>query len=101
MTRTLCFGRIGVFVAVSCLSGTRVHAQVTTADVVGHVTDSSGAALPGATVMIENPATGDVRTLVTDETGDYVFNLLPIGRYTLKVQLDGFSPSLAALQLSA
>src|SRR5512134_2328656 len=77
------------------------EAQVTTADVVGRVTDSSGGALPGATVTITNPATGDTRTLVTSESGDYTFNLLPIGKYALTVELQGFAPFAGTLQLSA
>jgi outer membrane receptor protein involved in Fe transport len=93
--------RFAVLLGVCCLVAARAGAQVTTADVVGHVTDASGAVLPGATVTIENPSTGDSRTLVTNETGDYVLNLLPIGRYTLKVHLDGFSSALAELRLSA
>ena len=35
----------------------------------GHVTDSSGGVLPGATVTVLNEGTGFTRTLVTDETG--------------------------------
>ena len=77
------------------------EAQVTSADVVGRVTDTSGGTLPGATVTITNPATGDTRTLVTSETGDYVFNLLPIGEYALKVELEGFAPFAGTLHLSA
>ena len=51
-------------------------AQVTTADVLGRVTDTCGAALPGVMVVIENLGTGATRTVVSDR-GDYVFNLLP------------------------
>ena len=63
-----------------CLSVPAIAAaQVTTADIVGRVTDTTGAVLPGATVTIENVATHDIRTVPANETGDYVFNLLPIG----------------------
>jgi hypothetical protein len=51
----------------------------TTADIVGRVTDTSGAVMPGATVAVENVGTRDLRTTVTSDTGDYVFTLLPIG----------------------
>ncbi len=77
------------------------RAQVTTADVVGRVTDTSGGALPGATVTITNPATGDTRTLVTSDTGDYTAGLLPIGRYAVKVELAGFGTFASTIQLSA
>src|SRR5213592_4846454 len=67
-----------------------VAAQVTTADVVGRVTDSSGAVLPGVTVVIENLGTGAARSAVSSDTGDYVFNLLPAGRYSVRFELPGF-----------
>src|ERR671930_134588 len=61
-----------------------------TADLVGRVTDTSGAVLPGAMVTAENVATNSVRTTVTSETGDYAFNVLPIGAHVVKVELPGF-----------
>ena len=76
-------------------------AQVTTADVVGRVTDGSGAVLPGATVTIQNEGTHDVRTVPTSDSGDYVFNLLPIGTYTITVELQGFATRTARMALSA
>ncbi|MBL8140181.1 MAG: carboxypeptidase regulatory-like domain-containing protein [Acidobacteria bacterium] len=92
-----------VLVAGLCvlLGAARGHAQVTTADVVGRVVDSSGGALPGATVTVTHTGTGAVRTSVTNETGDYVFNLLPIGACTVRVELEGFSPQARSLTLSA
>lgn len=87
---------VGVLAAIE-----PARAQVTTADVVGRVTDTSGGALPGAAVTITNPATGDTRTQVTTDTGDYTFSLLPIGRYTITVELQGFTPFTGAVQLSA
>jgi len=66
-------------------------ASAQTADIVGRVTDNSGGVLPGATVTVENVGTRDVRTAVTTDTGDYVFTLLPIGTYTVKIELQGFS----------
>jgi outer membrane receptor protein involved in Fe transport len=93
--------RIGLVVFAWLAIAAAAHAQVTTADVVGRVTDSSGGALPGATVTITNPATGDTRSQVTGETGDYSFSLVPIGRYTIVIELPGFTPFNAAMQLSA
>src|SRR5215467_8022629 len=61
-----------------------------TADLVGRVTDSSGAVLPGVMVTAENVATNVGRTTITSETGDYTFNVLPIGGYTVKIELAGF-----------
>ena len=89
----------GVLVVILALP-VAAAAQVTTADIVGRVTDSSGAVLPGATVTIENLATHDVRTAPTNETGDYLFNLLPIGTYTVNVELQGFASQTTRVVLS-
>ena len=76
-------------------------AQVTTADIVGRVTDATGAVLPGATVTITNEGTGDVRSAPTTESGDYAFNVLPIGTYAVKVELQGFGTQNTRFILSA
>jgi Carboxypeptidase regulatory-like domain len=65
-------------------------AQVTSADIVGRVTDTSGAVLPGATVIVENLGTGETRAMPANEAGDFAFNLLPIGRYAVRIELQGF-----------
>jgi len=77
-----------------------VFAQVTTADIVGRVTDTSGAVLPGVTVTLENLATHSSRSTITSETGDYVFNLLPIGAYTVKIELAGFKTQTTRIELA-
>ena len=74
-------------------------AQVTTGDIVGRVTDESGAVLPGATVTVENVGTHDIRTTVTSATGDYIVNLLPIGSYKVRVELQGFRPQESRVDL--
>src|SRR5437773_6087134 len=56
---------LGLVLALSICAA----AQVTTADVVGRVTDSSGAVLPGVTVVIENLGTGATRSVVSSDTG--------------------------------
>ena len=102
MTRTRQFLRLAVLATVSWLAtGGAAHAQVTTADVIGRVTDGSGGALPGCTVTLTNPATGDTRTQVTSETGDYTFGLVPIGSYSIKIELAGFNPYAGTMRLSA
>ena len=66
------------------------NAQVTSATIVGTVTDSSGAALPGATVTARNVDTGFTRTVPANESGAYRLEFLPIGSYTVEVTLSGF-----------
>jgi outer membrane receptor protein involved in Fe transport len=65
-------------------------AQVTTADVVGTVTDNVGAVLPNAKVVVTNLGTNIARTVTTDASGEYVVNLLPIGQYSVRVEATGF-----------
>jgi carboxypeptidase family protein len=66
------------------------HAQVTTADLVGTVKDSSGAVLPGARVVITNQATGVSRSATTGADGNYIFTSLQPGVYTLSAEIAGF-----------
>jgi len=65
-------------------------AQVTTSSVVGFVTDSSGAAVPQATVTIREVKTGFTRTATTNELGQYSILAIPAGIYNFTVQKTGF-----------
>src|SRR5437016_2659451 len=65
-------------------------AQRTTATFAGIVQDPSGAVLPGATVELMNEGTNAVISKVTSETGDFLFDYVPVGSYTLKIEMPGF-----------
>jgi hypothetical protein len=65
-------------------------AQTTTAQLTGQVTDSTGAVIPAAQVVIVNTGTGDERQFPTNDSGYYTFGLLPPGSYRLQVRKDGF-----------
>jgi len=67
-------------------------AQVTTATIVGTVTDTSGGALPGATVTARHADTGFNRTVPSNEVGAYRLEFLPTGAYVVEVSLSGFRP---------
>src|SRR4051794_22483386 len=56
----------------------------------GTVSDSSGAALPGVTVTITNTDTGAQRIVISGEQGTYRAPLLPLGRYDVVAELQGF-----------
>lgn len=71
-----------------------ITAQGVTASIVGSVTDSSGAVLPGVTVIATNEATGLRRDAITNESGNYTIPLLPVGGYTVETQLTGFRTEL-------
>ena len=68
-----------------------VPAQESRGTLQGRVTDSSGAAVPGATVEVLNLATGVVVTSVTNEQGSYRAPLLNPGNYRVTVSLSGFN----------
>jgi hypothetical protein len=67
------------------------HAQVTTADIKGHVTDSQDKVVSGATVTVTDKATGSSRTTTTNESGDYTITQLTPGHYQIAVEAQGFS----------
>jgi hypothetical protein len=62
----------------------------TTGTIQGSVTDPSGALVPGASVTAAQSDTHITRTVTTNESGDYEFPALPVGRYTVSVQATGF-----------
>ncbi|HKI24920.1 MAG TPA: carboxypeptidase-like regulatory domain-containing protein, partial [Candidatus Sulfotelmatobacter sp.] len=56
----------------------------------GTVTDSSGAAVPAAQVVLTNQDTGVSQTTVSNDTGAYHFPSLGLGKYTLTATKQGF-----------
>ena len=90
---------VGGALTILLALNTLVFAQGT-ADIVGRVTDTSGGVLPAVTVTAENIATKNVRTTITSGTGDYVFTLLPIGVYTVRIELPGFQPVNSRVELA-
>lgn len=71
------------------------RAQFDSATVLGFISDQSGAAMPGVTVTLTNPATGISTTAVTDDRGQYQFLNVRIGTYSLKAELQGFTTAVA------
>ena len=72
------------------LTAASASAQLSTAELSGRVTDTSGAVLPGVTVTMTQTNTQATRTAVTDADGTYVISNLPTGPYRLEVGLQGF-----------
>src|SRR5712671_5643363 len=67
-----------------------LFAQTTTSRIRGVVTDTSGALVPGAEVSALHQGTGLVRHMVTNASGQYGFEALPLGPYTITVTMQGF-----------
>ena len=79
-----------------------LRAQVTTATFYGIVTDPSGAVIAGAEVALTNEGTQGTLKQTTDSSGEFVFNFVPAGVYTLRIQVNGFKVSLTkGIPLSA
>lgn len=66
-------------------------AQVSTGELAGSVTDSTGAAVPNAKIIATNAETNVVaRETTSASDGNYVITLLPPGNYILSVEAGGF-----------
>ncbi len=79
-----------LLVAILILVPTLLFAQTNAGSLSGHVTDSSGAGLPGVTVTATNSANGFNRSVVTEADGSYRFQSLPVGTYEVTADLAGF-----------
>ncbi len=70
-------------------------AQVTTATILGTVSDPSGAQVPNASVTARNADTGLTRTVVSGEDGNFRMEFLPVGNYVVEVTAtSGFKKAL-------
>ena len=81
------------FAAILLSFAGATSAQTFRGTILGTVTDSSGAAIPGAAIAVKNVNTGLSRTVSTSEDGTYSVPELPIGTYTVTVEKAGFSTS--------
>jgi hypothetical protein len=84
------------------LSPSQMRAQLVTGDVLGTVTDTSGAVVPGAKVTLTNTGTGIARTMTSNETGEFIFSNQQIGTMKVLVEAKGFKNfSVADIVLTA
>ena len=63
---------------------------VVSSDILGQITDTSGAVIPDATVTVTNQSTGFTRTVQSDSSGAYLCNGIVSGLYTVSVEKAGF-----------
>ncbi|MGA7626809.1 MAG: carboxypeptidase-like regulatory domain-containing protein, partial [Candidatus Acidiferrales bacterium] len=90
---TRCWKFLAVF-ACCLLFTVSLAGQSFYGSIVGTVTDSSGAALPGAAVTLSSADSGFRRTDVTAADGSYNFvNLVP-GTYSVEVNSKGFNKTV-------
>jgi hypothetical protein len=67
----------------------------TSGEVIGTVTDPSGAAVPGADVTLVDAGTGQSRQATTDDSGNFILLSVVPGRYDLSIQAKGFAGAIA------
>src|SRR5579885_3146400 len=67
-----------------------LFSQGTTSRVAGTVVDSSGAAVPHASVKLTNEDTRATFSTITSDAGTYVFDSVQVGSYTVEVDASGF-----------
>lgn len=82
--------------AVLLLFAPVARAQETTGTITGFVKDSTGAVIPNVEVTVRNVATGVERRVTTGAEGEYTATLLPVGRYEITVELQGFKKFTAS-----
>ncbi|MCC6858402.1 MAG: TonB-dependent receptor [Bryobacterales bacterium] len=82
--------KLSVCVVLACLLAGFALGQTTSTEVLGTVTDATGAVVPRARVTLLRVATGEQRQALTDSAGNYSFPLIEIGEYTVTVEMDGF-----------
>src|SRR5258706_12863064 len=64
--------------------------QTGTSPIRGVVTDSSGAVVPGAAVTAKHEGTGLERSSASNSSGQFSFDAMPLGKYTITVTFQGF-----------
>jgi len=79
-----------VLLAALAGSSSPARAQVITATLYGVVHDSTGAILPGVTVVVTHQGTNLTRETVSDDRGEFALPALPAGPYAIKIELSGF-----------
>lgn len=65
-------------------------AQTTTGSITGSVQDPTGAAVAGATVVLTQTGTQSQRQQTSSTTGDFTFNAIEPGAYSLSIEAVGF-----------
>lgn len=87
------FLKMAFSLSVTALPGSYLSAQVVTGSITGTVRDTTGAVVPGVSVVAENEQTAQRRQSVTDPTGVYAVAQLPVGIYSVTASLPGFKTS--------
>lgn len=74
-------------------------AQTNTTSLTGDIQDATGAAISGGAVILTNPETGLTQATESGNEGQFSFNQIPPGKYTVKVSAPGFSEQVQKVEL--
>ena len=89
-----------VLLAFTLFSAMNVLSQATASGVIqGTGLDNSQAVIVGAEITATNTGTGAKRVVTTSATGDYRFDLLPAGKYSVQISKKGFGTSSQSVEL--
>ena len=75
--------------------------QSPTGTITGHVSDSQGKAVAGATITVESPNLQQAQKTTSASNGGYIFKLLPPGTYVATFQSSGFAPVKKTFSVAA
>src|SRR5438128_7047000 len=81
---------VTAIVVLSALPTCLVFAQTSAATILGVVKDTTGALIPGVSITVKHTETGQTRTAISSDSGDYNVPLLPVGAYELTTTMPGF-----------
>ena len=84
------FARVSTMVLFLFLSTVAVDAQELRGSIRGNVSDSSGSVVVNAHVTLRNISTGVQASTVTNASGDYLFDFVAAGTYSITIELPGF-----------
>src|SRR4029434_4933566 len=91
--RSMCRCTLSLLTLLAAFGG-RVYAQEVNASVYGSVPDNSGSVIPGVEVQVRSLDTNRVFRALTDESGNYNITQVPIGRYEVLAELQGFKKAV-------
>ena len=81
---------IKMAIAVAALFISLAFGQMATGNIGGEVKDSSGAAIQTAKILLEHLSTGAKRDVSTNDRGQFLAPLMPIGEYEVTAEFTGF-----------
>ncbi len=90
MQRSTLPHRVAFLVLAFMTLASRTYTQTPQGQILGKITDVTGAVIPGANLTLENQLTGIKQTTVTNDNGDYAFSNLNSGIYRVSVEKSGF-----------